>query len=75
MGRGDIYPIERAERSLTHFFNVGNLIALRELALRQVTQVVDRSLDAHLAKNSLRQRLMFASGLPYASVRTRLPSI
>ena len=50
MSRGDIYPIERAERSLAHFFNAGNLIALRELALRQVTQVVDRSLDAHLAK-------------------------
>lgn len=50
MSRGDIYPVERAERSLAHFFKAGNLIALRELALRQVTQVVDRSLDAHLTK-------------------------
>jgi two-component system, OmpR family, sensor histidine kinase KdpD len=50
MSRGDIYPVERAERSLVHFFKPGNLIALRELALRQVTQVVDRSLDAYLAK-------------------------
>lgn len=50
MSRGDIYPVERAERSLAHFFKPGNLIALRELALRQVTQVVDRSLDAYLAK-------------------------
>jgi two-component system sensor histidine kinase KdpD len=50
MNRGDIYPVERAERSLAHFFKPGNLIALRELALRQVTQVVDRSLDAYLAK-------------------------
>ncbi len=50
MSRGDIYPVERAARSLAHFFKPGNLIALRELALRQVTQVVDRSLDAYLAK-------------------------
>src|SRR5215472_17554674 len=50
MNRGDIYPVERAERSLAHFFKPGNLIALRELALRQVTQVVDRSLDAYLEK-------------------------
>jgi two-component system sensor histidine kinase KdpD len=50
MSRGDIYPVERAERSLAHFFKPGNLIALRELTLRQVTHVVDRSLDAYLAK-------------------------
>jgi two-component system sensor histidine kinase KdpD len=51
MSRGDIYPVERTERALEHFFRPGNLIALRELALRQVTQVVDRSLDAFLAKS------------------------
>lgn len=50
MKRGDVYPSERAERALGHFFRPGNLIALRELALRQVTQVVDRSLDAFIAK-------------------------
>jgi two-component system sensor histidine kinase KdpD len=48
MQRGDIYPSERAGRALAHFFRPANLIALRELALRQVTQVVDRSLDAYL---------------------------
>ncbi len=53
MSRGDIYPVERAARSLAHFFKPGNLIALRELALRQVTQVVDRSLDAYLAKEQI----------------------
>ena len=53
MSRGDIYPVERAERSLAYFFKPGNLIALRELALRQVTQVVDRSLDAYLAKENI----------------------
>jgi two-component system, OmpR family, sensor histidine kinase KdpD len=48
MSRGDIYPVNRVERALSHFFRPGNLIALRELALRQVTQVVDHSLDAYL---------------------------
>ena len=51
MERGDIYPVDRAQRALAHFFRPGNLIALRELALRQVTGVVDRSLDAFLDKD------------------------
>ena len=51
MLRGDIYPVDRAQRALSHFFRPGNLIALRELALRQVTRVVDRSLDAYLEKD------------------------
>jgi len=55
MRRGDIYPADRTERALSHFFRPGNLIALRELALRQVTQVVDRSLDAYLAKEQIEQ--------------------
>jgi two-component system sensor histidine kinase KdpD len=49
MRRGDIYPVERAERALGNFFRQGNLIALRELALRQVAQVVDKTLEAHRA--------------------------
>ena len=48
MRRGDIYPLERAERALGHFFRPGNLIALRELALQQVTSAVDRSLETYL---------------------------
>ena len=55
MQRGDIYPVERADRALSNFFRPGNLIALRELALRQVTQVVDRSLDALMAKEGVEQ--------------------
>ena len=50
MKRGDIYPIDRAERALANFFRPGNLIALRELALRQVAQVVDKTLEAYLDK-------------------------
>lgn len=63
MQRGEVYPTDRAERALSHFFKPGNLIALRELALRQVTQVVDRSLDAYLAKDEVHQA---------ASVRERI---
>jgi len=55
MRRGDIYPQERVERALENFFRPGNLIALRELALRQVAQEVDRGLETYLqADNSAR---------------------
>lgn len=50
MQRGDIYPIDRAERALGHFFRPSNLLALRELALQQVTRAVDRSLESYLEK-------------------------
>ena len=50
MRRGDVYPLERAGRALNNFFREGNLIALRELALRQVAQAVDRNLESHREK-------------------------
>jgi len=50
MRRGDIYPLERVGQALGNFFRPGNLIALRELALRQVAQAVDRSLESLRAK-------------------------
>lgn len=53
MRRGDIYPSDRAERAIGNFFRRGNLIALREMALRQVAQVVDKSLEAHWAREGL----------------------
>ena len=52
MRRGDIYPLDRAERALGHFFRPGNLLALRELALQQVTRAVDRSLESLLEKEA-----------------------
>ena len=54
MRRGDIYPQDRIERALGHFFRPANLIALRELALKQVTQAVDRSLESYLDKGGER---------------------
>lgn len=55
MERGDIYPVERAQRALGHFFRPGNLIALREMALRQVAQVVDRTLEAFRTKQNIEE--------------------
>ncbi len=51
MRRGDIYPLDRAEQALGSFFRSTNLIALRELALQQVTRAVDRSLESQLARD------------------------
>src|SRR6185437_3868599 len=55
MKRGDIYPTERSETALTNFFRPGNLMALRELALRHVTQSVDRSLESYLQRKRIDQ--------------------
>jgi len=41
---GKVYVPEEASRALTHFFSRSNLSALRELALRQAAQRVDRDL-------------------------------
>jgi len=53
MRRGDIYPMERVERSLSNFFRRGNLIALREMALQRVTRAVDRNLDDYVRRKNL----------------------
>jgi two-component system sensor histidine kinase KdpD len=54
MNRGDIYPVERAEKALSNFFRRGNLIALRELALQHVTKAVDRTLTDYMDKKHIR---------------------
>jgi two-component system, OmpR family, sensor histidine kinase KdpD len=46
MRRGDIYPLDRTESALGHFFQPGNLIALRELTLLQVAGAVGRSRES-----------------------------
>ena len=55
MQRGDIYPTDRSEKALMNFFRPGNLMALRELALRHVTQSVDRSLENYLERKQIDQ--------------------
>lgn len=55
MKRGDVYSQEKVEQSLKNFFRRGNLIALRELALRQVAEQVDRSLESYMDAKDIRQ--------------------
>jgi two-component system, OmpR family, sensor histidine kinase KdpD len=55
MKRGDVYSTEKVERSLKTFFRRGNLIALRELALRQVAEQVDRSLETYMEDEDIRK--------------------
>jgi two-component system sensor histidine kinase KdpD len=55
MKRGDVYSAEKVERSLKNFFRRGNLIALRELALRQVAEQVDRSLESYMEDQDIRK--------------------
>jgi two-component system sensor histidine kinase KdpD len=55
MKRGDVYATEKVERSLNNFFRRGNLIALRELALRQVAEQVDRSLETYMESQDIRK--------------------
>jgi two-component system, OmpR family, sensor histidine kinase KdpD len=55
MRRGDIYSKEKVEQSLKNFFRRGNLIALRELALRQVAEQVDRSLETYMDAKQIRE--------------------
>jgi two-component system sensor histidine kinase KdpD len=55
MRRGDVYLPQKIEQALKHFFRRGNLIALRELALRQVAEQVDRSLESYMAAEDIRK--------------------
>jgi two-component system, OmpR family, sensor histidine kinase KdpD len=47
MAHGNIYPPERVDAALAHYFRVGNLGALRELALLWVADRVDDELHAY----------------------------
>jgi two-component system sensor histidine kinase KdpD len=55
MQRGDVYTSERVEQALGNFFRRGNLIALREIALRQVAEQVDRSLETYMADKEIQK--------------------
>jgi len=55
MKRGDVYNQNKVEQSLKNFFRRGNLIALRELALRQVAEQVDRSLSTYMDEKEIRE--------------------
>ena len=55
MRRGDVYVPEKVEQALGNFFRRGNLIALRELALRQVAEQVDRSLETYMSAKEIQK--------------------
>lgn len=54
MREGKIYAMEKVEQALTHFFKTENLIALRELALREIADDVDERLESWERTSSLR---------------------
>jgi len=53
--RGDVYTTEKVDQALKNFFRRGNLIALRELALRQVAEQVDRTLESYMVSEDIRE--------------------
>lgn len=54
MREGKIYAMAKVDQALNHFFKTGNLIALRELALREIADDVDERLESMERKSSLR---------------------
>ncbi|PYI51530.1 universal stress protein [Paenibacillus flagellatus] len=54
MKEGKIYAMEKVHQALNNFFKTGNLIALRELALREIADDVDERLEAWERSGSLR---------------------
>jgi two-component system sensor histidine kinase KdpD len=53
MKRGEVYHTGKVDQALKNFFRRGNLIALRELALRQVAEQVDRSLETYMDQKEI----------------------
>jgi two-component system sensor histidine kinase KdpD len=47
MAHGNIYPAEKIDAALTHYFRAGNLAALRELALLWLADKVDEGLQRY----------------------------
>ncbi|MFJ6353236.1 DUF4118 domain-containing protein [Streptomyces sp. NPDC092046] len=66
MLHGEIYPADRVEAALTHYFRVGNLTALRELALLWLADRVEEGLQRYRAEHGItapwetRERIMVA---------------
>ena len=53
MAHGNIYPAERIDAALTHYFRAGNLDALRELALLWLADKVDEGLQRYRAAHDI----------------------
>jgi len=53
MAHGNVYPPERVDAALSNYFRLGNLGALRELALLWVADRVEQSLDDYRARHGI----------------------
>ncbi|GHE26816.1 sensor histidine kinase [Streptosporangium violaceochromogenes] len=53
MAHGNVYPPEKVDAALSNYFRVGNLTALRELALLWVAGKVDDQLDRYRADHGI----------------------
>ncbi|HLH73343.1 MAG TPA: sensor histidine kinase KdpD, partial [Chloroflexota bacterium] len=54
MLHGNIYPLNRVDEALRHFFRRGNLAALRELALRRVLEHTDAQLHDYMRRQGIK---------------------
>jgi two-component system, OmpR family, sensor histidine kinase KdpD len=54
MAHGNIYPAEKIDAALTHYFRGGNLAALRELALLWLADKVDEGLQRYRAAHDIK---------------------
>jgi two-component system sensor histidine kinase KdpD len=72
---GKVYLGEAAERALERFFTEGNLIALRELALRKTAERVEGQMEAYRARHEIAEtwpiaeRILVGIGPSPASIR------
>src|SRR5690348_5324716 len=53
LNEGKVYVPHQAERAVRHYFQPGNLTALRELALRRTAQRVDDQLLSHMQAHAI----------------------
>ncbi len=73
--QGKVYLAEQAERARDRFFRKGNLIALREIALRRVAERVDAQMRGYMREHGIREtwpageRLLVCVGANPASAR------
>jgi two-component system sensor histidine kinase KdpD len=51
--RGVVYDLDKIPGALSNFFRKGNLVALRELALRKTAEEVDDSLERYIAEHDI----------------------
>jgi two-component system sensor histidine kinase KdpD len=72
---GKVYVPAQAERAIENFFRKGNLIALRELALRQTAQRVDAQMESYRRAQGIaepwavRERILVCIGDPESGLR------